>query len=67
MTFPPMPDNERRIVQVSVAATNHIIDKGHNWIVAALCNDGTVFITSAANPWIRLPSIPQPEPLPEKD
>lgn len=51
----------RRIIQVSITATEHAGAncENVNYVLAALCDDGTVFIASATTSWSEMPPIPQ--------
>ena len=51
----------RRVVQIAMSSTDHVVNEGAaNYMLAALCNDGAIFIASATTEWRQMSPIPQP-------
>lgn len=53
----------RRVIQISMSSTDHMVNNGNtNYLISALCNDGTIFIASATTGWLKMADVPQPTP-----
>ena len=51
----------RKIIQIAVSGVENTASTQCNYIVVALCDDGTVWETSASFPWQQYQPIPQDE------
>jgi len=56
----------RRVVQIAMSSTDNVVNDAANYLLAALCNDGTVFIASATTEWRQMSPIPQPPNAPDE-
>lgn len=54
----------RKIVQISVTGVVNNSSTQCNYVTAALCDDGTVWVIDdyADRGWLKYPDIPQPTP-----
>jgi len=49
----------RKVVQISVSGVANTSNTQSDYIVVALCDDGTVWEMLGTHPWQQLPAIPQ--------
>ena len=61
--MPPKPKIKRRIVQISTTRVDEKLTTQCDYIIVALCDDGTIWEIGNRDfsKWTRIPNIPQDE------